>query len=573
MGDLYAFRGRSRWAAVGAAVAVAAGATGIGMAATADGVSSASWVPITPCRLFDTRASSPVGDRSSPLVANETLTRQVWGTNGNCAIPVTATGISYNLTIPTSTFDGFLTLFPADAAQPTASNLNPVAGGGAKANGGVVGLSSTGAIKLFANNGPIDVLLDVTGYFVPGGAGVGVAGPAGSTGPKGDPGAPGAPGAPGSPGTAGTPGIGLDRPPQSTSAIAGVGEFNAESAVVGADGLVIIAVRNVTDQTLQVIHCANVACTSSETHSPDPFGGDTGRSPSIAIGSDGMPVIAHRVAGPNNVRITHCSDLACTTGSSVTSVSAVFDGFEPSLAIGPDGLALVVSSRADPALSAVTFTRCIDVACSGVTATTTNTGVPGDALHPTLAFGPDGVPWIAHTNANSAELRLSRCNVDCSLLTTITADSGPGAGGDPSMVIGVDGFPIIATSAPGTPSTLRVTHCTDAACGAKTTITPDTAHAGLTPSISIGGDGLPVIASRHIAPIATVELRVTHCSDAACAKATNVLAFTEGSGSAVSPVIVIGVDVRPLIVHLDTVSDDVFATHCVNRFCTPSIAG
>ena len=65
---------RSRWAAVGAALAVAVGAsTGVLTTASAT-VSSGErnvFMAITPCRLFDTRPGAQVGPRSSPLGSND----------------------------------------------------------------------------------------------------------------------------------------------------------------------------------------------------------------------------------------------------------------------------------------------------------------------------------------------------------------------------------------------------------------------------------------------------------------------------------------------------------------------
>ena len=164
---------RSRWAGIGAAVAVSLGGGGIGLIAHAAGGTPSSFVSITPCRLFDTRpAPDNVGDRSTPLNAGEDFLRQVTGTNGQCTIPAGATGISYNLTVPTA-INGFLTVYPADATRPLSSNINPVAGESVKANGGIVGLSATGAIKVYTLTGPLNALFDITGYFQPASAGPG----------------------------------------------------------------------------------------------------------------------------------------------------------------------------------------------------------------------------------------------------------------------------------------------------------------------------------------------------------------------------------------------------------------
>jgi hypothetical protein len=172
---------RSRWAAVGAAVAVSLGAGSVGWIASAANSAPSTFVAIAPCRLFDTRpAPDNVGNRNTQLAAGEELTRQVWGTNGNCTIPSNATAIAYNLTVPTS-ISGFLTIFPADATRPTASSINPVAGESVKANGGIVGLSATGAIKLYTLTGPTDAILDITGYFTSAGGSTSSAIPSGQT--------------------------------------------------------------------------------------------------------------------------------------------------------------------------------------------------------------------------------------------------------------------------------------------------------------------------------------------------------------------------------------------------------
>jgi hypothetical protein len=109
--------------------------------------------------------------------------RQVWGSNGQCTIPSTATAIAYNLTVPDPTVTGFLTLYPADTGLPGSSSINPIANGGTKGNSGVVGLSATGAMAVFNHEGPVDAIVDITGYYVPGGTGA--AGPTGATGPRG----------------------------------------------------------------------------------------------------------------------------------------------------------------------------------------------------------------------------------------------------------------------------------------------------------------------------------------------------------------------------------------------------
>ena len=115
--------GRARWAAIGAAVAVTVGAGGIMSASASIGSGERTvFVPITPCRLTDTRVAPETrGPRATPLKADETYTVQVVGTNGDCTIPADAVGVSLNVTAEAPTDASYLTVFPADAPKPLAS--------------------------------------------------------------------------------------------------------------------------------------------------------------------------------------------------------------------------------------------------------------------------------------------------------------------------------------------------------------------------------------------------------------------------------------------------------------------
>jgi hypothetical protein len=127
---------------------------------------ASTFVPITPCRLADTRADSTVGGRSTPIGAAESVTFAVWGVNGNCTIPSTATGIATNVTIDNPNADSYLTVYPADASpRPTASNLNFTATSSPTPNQVTVGLSAAGAIAAYNNGGTVDVIIDIVGYY------------------------------------------------------------------------------------------------------------------------------------------------------------------------------------------------------------------------------------------------------------------------------------------------------------------------------------------------------------------------------------------------------------------------
>ena len=93
---------RLRYIHVGVAglLAVAAVTTvGVIHSVDATGVDiPSSFVPIVPCRLADTRGAAPIGVRTTPIGAHESVTFQVTGSNGLCVIPATANGIASNVT-------------------------------------------------------------------------------------------------------------------------------------------------------------------------------------------------------------------------------------------------------------------------------------------------------------------------------------------------------------------------------------------------------------------------------------------------------------------------------------------
>jgi len=163
----------------------------------APGDTNSTFVPVTPCRLFDFRAGPDnVGPKSTPLGAGEAnrYTQAVTGSNDDCVVPVDAVAVSMNVTIVGPTAQSNLRVFPADVATPNASNLNWLAGQSPTPNKVDVKLSPDGKIRLYNHVGTVNVLADVVGYYtasslkelaatavVPGP--VGPQGPSGPSGP------------------------------------------------------------------------------------------------------------------------------------------------------------------------------------------------------------------------------------------------------------------------------------------------------------------------------------------------------------------------------------------------------
>jgi hypothetical protein len=120
----------------------------------------AGFFSLFPSRIVDTRNGT--GGFSSPLGAAATMTVTVEGHGGVPATLVKAVILNVTVVNPTTASD--LVIWPHLAAQPTASDLNFVAGQTVP-NLVVVKLSAAGAIDIFNAFGTTNVIVDVVGYY------------------------------------------------------------------------------------------------------------------------------------------------------------------------------------------------------------------------------------------------------------------------------------------------------------------------------------------------------------------------------------------------------------------------
>ncbi|MGA3210479.1 MAG: protease pro-enzyme activation domain-containing protein [Terriglobales bacterium] len=119
------------------------------------------FVPVTPCRVVDTRnADGPFG---GPELTGGT-SRSFTIPSGPCTgIPTTAVAYSLNVTVVPPAPLGYLTIWPAGEGQPVVSTLNSL-DGRIKANAAIVPAGTSGAVSVFVNN-TTNVVLDIDGYF------------------------------------------------------------------------------------------------------------------------------------------------------------------------------------------------------------------------------------------------------------------------------------------------------------------------------------------------------------------------------------------------------------------------
>jgi hypothetical protein len=124
------------------------------------------FTPITPTRVYDTR--NAIGTAAGKVPGGTFRDVQITGTlSSGVTIPANATAVAINLTATNQDAAGFLTVTPGGGAKSNTSNLNIPPNLVDVANAAVVGLADGGKIRVYNENNPTDVIVDVVGYWAP----------------------------------------------------------------------------------------------------------------------------------------------------------------------------------------------------------------------------------------------------------------------------------------------------------------------------------------------------------------------------------------------------------------------
>ncbi len=348
------------------------------------------------------------------------------------------------------------------------------------------------------------------------------------------------------------------------------------SIAIGHDGLPVISYHDSAAGVLKVAHCRDASCAGATVTVLD--GGVTraGAFNSIAIGADGLPVVSYWDQTAFALKLARCARPDCTGGHSVSLVDGgqpdARAGLHTSVAIGRDGLPVIAYT--DDSAFAVKVAHCNDPACAGGDETISvidDRSVEFIGLYTAIAIGADGLPLISYYFSDGA-LKVAKCNDPaCSggdETVSMVDGTGNWVGWDSSIAIGADGLPVISYY-DITAGALKVAKCNDEACAGGdefiTTVDDPAGLAGAYSSIAIGADGLPVI-SHHDATAGV--LKVTHCGDAACSDNNATVSFEAGAnrvgrfGS-----IAIGAGSIPVIAHQDATAGALKLTQCPDPAC------
>jgi hypothetical protein len=241
------------------------------------------------------------------------------------------------------------------------------------------------------------------------------------------------------------------------------------SLAIGADGLPVISYQ--TEGKLMVAKCNDPACSGGDEiiTAINDFESNTGRAPSIAIGSDGFPVISYqRISGPfdpSTIKVAKCNDIACSGGDEIISVidndGLSFLALSNSIDIEPDGLPVIAYAGTNGSINVV---KCNDAACSGEDESKAVIESTGFVTSVSLTIGQDGFPVISYEDFGIGALKVAKCeDVGCLDEKTIAIIEDEHNYGPSSVTIGVDGLPIISYRDRYALS-LKVAHCESESC-------------------------------------------------------------------------------------------------------------
>ncbi len=309
--------------------------------------------------------------------------------------------------------------------------------------------------------------------------------------------------------------------------VPGIAQGQFPSIAIGSDANPVISFWNYSQGRLQVRHCSSPTCSGSVANNVVDATASVGPYTSLAIGTDGFPVISYQDSTNLALKVAKCTDVACADPAILTTIDEDPTnnvGYWTSIAIGDDGLPIVAYQ--DGTAGTLKVAKCTTADCTG---NATITVVDPDAVnvvgsYTSIAIGNDGLPVVSYHDVTAQALKVAKCtNADCTgaaTLTTIDSDgSAPSEfGAYSSIAIGNDGLPIISYW-DTILLALKVAKCTDAACAQPAMLHVvddpiDGTSVGAWTSLEIAPDGRPSI-SYH--DVTRRDPKFVRCADPACA--------------------------------------------------------
>lgn len=309
--------------------------------------------------------------------------------------------------------------------------------------------------------------------------------------------------------------------------------------------------------------------------------GDVGNDSSIIIGLDGLPVISYYDANNGDLKVAHCSNMACTIATTTTVDSEGVVGKYTSITIGRTGYPLV--SYYDDTNGDLKLASCNDVACTSATIETVDDGGPGNddvGQYTSVTVNESGYAFISYYDVTNADLKVAGCNtLTCNGNSIWTVDSGGDVGQYTSVTRNSNDYGYISYY-DASNGNLKVARCVSMSCSTPIINTVD--GTGVTGSeeddvghhsaITTGVDGYPLIAYAKVyqvgSPSSGSQMRVAHCTSTTCSAADVDVMISASTVDWQAISITLGPYGRGLITAGFDTTSRIYMFHCEDVACS-----
>lgn len=156
------------------------------------------------------------------------------------------------------------------------------------------------------------------------------------------------------------------------AACASVASFSGVSSVAAQDqpsialspaGTPMWTYYDSTNGDLKFTSCFDSACSSGTISTSPDTGGTVGLYSSLAVATDGRPVVAYYDSTNGDLKVLKCGNIQCTSANVITTLDSVGTvGSRPSLALPADGIPII--SYYDTTNGALKVFKCANEACT-----------------------------------------------------------------------------------------------------------------------------------------------------------------------------------------------------------------